>query len=86
MRMEQIKQLSEQLDSNPNFQFENFEDMCDVIGYRTAGYFILVERRKKERALPKERFVEKPSLTKVFDRNTGKLKRIEKATVHRQEW
>jgi len=76
--MNKIKQLSEQLDNDPNFQFDSFEDMCDVIGYRTAGYFILLERRKKDRALPKERFVEKDSLVYIYDRNTCELKRIEK--------
>jgi hypothetical protein len=57
-RYEQIEQLSKQLDADPGFQFENFEQAHQVMSYRRAGG-IISQRERFPKPKPEPRFWKK---------------------------
>jgi len=77
--MERIKELSQQLDENEEFEFESFDDMRLVLEYRAAEQFIKRGNWDKKRQI----ISSVGSVVKryVYSRDSAELVRVEEVRL-----
>jgi hypothetical protein len=55
MRMDKIKQISAELDNDPNRKFANFDEMFDVLSFRAAKGIIRLKKWQREQKRKQQR-------------------------------